>query len=164
MSSVFETDLAIKYTDTCFNSLRLSDAYGSSHEGAAVLLPGFAIIWYQNQVTRQPHLGDLTHIRIGKLIIIGPGNGLSPGRHQAIILTNAGILLIGPLGRNFSEISIEIYTFSFKKMHLKMSIARWRPFCLGLTVLNILCVVCSTASLAGHYWWIGWGGGEFLPS
>ena len=43
-----------------------------------------------------------------------------PGQRQAIIETNAGILLIGSLGTNFSEIFIEIYTFSFKKMHLKM--------------------------------------------
>ena len=32
------------------------------HEGAAVLLPGFAIKWEQKKVTRQPHLGDLTHM------------------------------------------------------------------------------------------------------
>ena len=36
--------------------------------------------------------------------IIGSDNGLSPGRHQAIIWTNTGILLIRPLGTNFSEI------------------------------------------------------------
>ena len=42
-------------------------------------------------------------------------------RLQAIILTNAGILLIWPLGTNFSEIFIEIHTFSFKKMNLIMS-------------------------------------------
>ena len=43
-----------------------------------------------------------------KLSIIGSDNGLSPGRRQAIIWTNAGILLIEPLGTNFSEILIEI--------------------------------------------------------
>ena len=42
------------------------------------------------------HWGQVTHIGISKLIIIGSDNGLSPGQHQAIILTNAGILLIGP--------------------------------------------------------------------
>ena len=63
-------------------------------------------------------------------------NGLSPGRRQAIIWTNAGILLIGPLGSNFSEILIGIQTFSSTKMHLKMSSAKWRPFCLSLNVLN----------------------------
>ena len=33
---------------------------------------------------------------------IGSDNGLSPDQCQAIIWTNAGILLIGPLGTNFS--------------------------------------------------------------
>ena len=60
-----------------------------------------------------------------KLAIIGSDNGLSPDRRQAIIWTNAGILLIGPF---FSEILIGIQTFSFKKMHLEMSSAKWRPF------------------------------------
>ena len=54
--------------------------------------------------------GRVTHICISKLTIIGSDNGLSPGRHQAIIWTNAGRLLIGPSGTNFSEILIEIYT------------------------------------------------------
>ena len=50
------------------------------------------------------HWGRVTHICVVKLTIIGSDNGLSPGRRQAIIWTNAGILLIGPLGTNFSEI------------------------------------------------------------
>ena len=82
------------------------------------------------------HWGRVTHICVGKLTTIGSVNGLSPGRRQAIIWTNAGILLIGPLGTNFSETLNGIQTFSFKKMHLKMSSAKWRPSCLGLNVLN----------------------------
>ena len=82
------------------------------------------------------HWGRVTHICIGKLTIIGSDNGLSPGRRQAIIWTNAGILLIRPLGTNFSEISSKIHTFSFRKMHLKMLSAKWRPVCLGLNVLS----------------------------
>ena len=74
------------------------------------------------------HWGRATHICVGKLTSIGSDNGLSPGRRQAIIWTIAGILLIGPLGTNISEILIGIQTFSFKKMHLKMSSAKWRPF------------------------------------
>ena len=79
--------------------------------------------------------GRVTHICIGKQTIIGSDNGLSPGRRQAIIWTNAGILLIGPLGTHFSEISIKIRTFSFTKMHLKVWSVKWRPFCLILNVL-----------------------------
>ena len=86
-------------------------------------------------VARITHWGRVTHICVGKLIIIGSDNGLSPGRRQAITWTNAGILFIRPLGTNFSGISISIETFSFKKMHLKISSARCRPFCLGLNVI-----------------------------
>ena len=68
--------------------------------------------------------------------MIGSDNGLAPERHHAIIWTNAGILLIGPLGTNFSEILIEIQTFSLKKMHLKMSSAKCCSFRLGLNVLT----------------------------
>ena len=82
------------------------------------------------------HWGRAMHICIGKLTIISSDNGLSPGRRQAIIRTNAGILLIGTLGTNFSEILSENVLFSFKTMHLKMSSGRWRPFCLGLSVLT----------------------------
>ena len=73
------------------------------------------------------HWGRVTYICISELSIIGSDNGLSSGRRQAIIWPNAGILLNGPLGTN-SEILIEIHTFSFKKMHLKMSSGKWRPF------------------------------------
>ena len=73
---------------------------------------------------------------VSKLTIIGSDNDLSPDRRQAIIWTNAGILLIRTLGTNFSDFLTEIRAFSFKKMHLKMSSGKWRPSCLGLNVLN----------------------------
>ena len=81
------------------------------------------------------HWGRVTHICVSKLTIIGSDNGLSPERRQAIIWTNAGILLIGPLGTNFSEIVIEIQTFALKKIRLKMSSAKCCLFRLGLHVL-----------------------------
>ena len=77
----------------------------------------------------------MTHICVSRLTVTGSDNGLSPGRRQAIIWTIAGILLIGPLGTNFSENLIEILTFSLTKMRLNVSSAKWRPFCLGLNVL-----------------------------
>ena len=46
--------------------------------------------------------GRVTHICVSKLTITGSDNGLSPGRHQAIIGTNAGILLIGPFRTNWN--------------------------------------------------------------
>ena len=87
-------------------------------------------------MTQLTHWGWVTHICIIKLTIIGSDNGLSPGRPQAIIWTNAGILLIGPLGTNFSEILIEIQTFSLKKIRLKVSSAKCCSFHLGLNVLT----------------------------
>ena len=84
----------------------------------------------------QTHWGPVTHICICKLTIISSDNGLLHGRRQAFIWTNAGILLIAPLGTNFSEILIKIYIFSDTKMHLKMS-AKWEPFCVCLNVQNI---------------------------
>ena len=83
-------------------------------------------------VSTLTHWSQVTHICISILTIIGSDNGWSPGRCQAIVWTNAGILLIGPLGANFSEILIEIPTFSFEKV----SSAKWRPFYLGLNGLS----------------------------
>ena len=65
------------------------------------------------------HWGRVTHICVSELPNIGSDNGLSPGRRQAIIRTNAAILLIRTLGINFSEILSEIHTFSFKKCSWK---------------------------------------------
>ena len=87
------------------------------------------------------HWGLVTHICASKLTNTGSDNGLSPGRHQAIIWTNAEILSIGPLGTNPSEITIKIHTFSFRKMHLKMSSGKWRPSYLVLNVLITFLVV-----------------------
>ena len=74
----------------------------------------------------------MTYICVSRLT----DNGLSPGRCQTIIWTNAGILLIGPLGTNLSEILIKIYIFLFKKMDLTVSSVKWCPFGLGLNLLN----------------------------
>ena len=98
-----------------------------------------AAIWATTQINIGPlstYWSRVTHVCVSKLTIIDSDNGLSPCRRQAIIWTNDGILITGSLGTNFSEISIGIQTFPFKKMHLKMSSAKWRPFCLGLNVLN----------------------------
>ena len=49
-----------------------------------------------NAIALLTHCCRVTHICINKVTVIGYDNGLSPGRHQAIIWTIAGILLIGP--------------------------------------------------------------------
>ena len=77
----------------------------------------------------------MTHICVSKITVIGSYFGLSPGRRQAIVSTNDGILLIGLLGTNFSEILVENDIFSLKKTHLKMSSEKLRPSGLGFNVL-----------------------------
>ena len=106
--------------------------------------------WWLVLLSRWSHWGRVTHICASKLPIIGSDNGLSPGRHQAIIWINVGILSIGPMEINFIEILIEIETFSFKKMHLNMSSGKWPPFCLGLYVLNHSVKSLKLVSIYGY--------------
>ena len=100
------------------------------------------------------HSGQVTHIGVGNLIIIGSDNGLSRGQCQAIIWTNAWILSIGPWRKNFSEILIQNRTFSLKKMRLKMSSGKWRPFCLGLNVLKWVSSVSSNDAMWCRRSWL----------
>ena len=67
------------------------------------------------------HGTRVAHICVRKRIIIGSNNGVSPSRRQAIISTNAGILLTRSLGANFNDVLITIDTFLFKEMHLEMA-------------------------------------------
>ena len=97
-----------------------------------ILTQFYVTAWRYQAFVMLTQWGRVTHICVSKQIIIGSDNDLLPGQRQAIIWTNAGLLLIGPLGTNFREILIEILTFSFKKMCLKVSSAKRRPFCLGL--------------------------------
>ena len=76
------------------------------------------------------HWGRVTHTCVSKLTIIASDNGLSPGRRQAIIWTNDGLLWIRTLGTNLSEILSKIDT-------LKMWSAKWRQFCFGINVLKV---------------------------
>ena len=104
---------------------------------AVLFAPGHQAKGYVNpDYGTLTHWGRVTQTCVSKFTIIGSDNGLSPIRRQAIIWTNDGILLIRTLGTNFSEILIQIHTFSNKKMHLKMSSGKCWPFCLGLNVLT----------------------------
>ena len=101
--------------------------------------------WYSFILT---HRSRVAHICVGKVTIIGSDNGLSYGQRQAIIWINAGRLLIESFGINFSEIVIEIYTLSFKKIHLKMLSAICRQFCLGP---NVRQTVKTATARKAHY-------------
>ena len=75
-------------------------------------------IWWRHHDIRSPRSYTL-NLNIIYADIFSD-NGLLPGPRKTVIWTNAGILFIGSMGRNFSGISIEIHTFSSTKMHLKM--------------------------------------------
>ena len=86
---------------------------------------------YKLYITPCISVGKIKHLTWHDLII-GSGNGLSPGQRQTIILTNAGILLIRILGTNFSESLSPIHTFSLKKMHLNIIV--WEMAILSRTL------------------------------
>ena len=71
------------------------------------------------------HWGRVTHIWVGNLTIIGSDNGLSPGRRKAIIWTNDGILLIGPLFflthlRSFFKIKFNDFCMILKRIWISI--------------------------------------------
>ena len=101
-----------------------------------------ACLWYKLPLT---HWRRMTHICVSELSITGSDNGWSPCQHQAITWTNAGILLIRTQGIYFSEILSGIHTFSFTKMHFKMSPAKVQQLYIGLTV--------STCHIQNHVYW-----------
>ena len=81
-------------------------------------------------ILRLTHWGRVTHICVGKLTIIGSDNGLSPGRRQAIIWTNAGIG--NKLQWNFNRNSnIFIHENAFENVVCEMA-----SICLGLNELT----------------------------
>ena len=135
---------AIKLSTTCY--AKIADGNVSYRSPTSHSCPNEYSVYYSTPTWTLTHWGRGTHICVSKITIIGLDNGLSPGRRQAIIWTNAGIVLIGLLATIFSEILIGIETFSSKKMLLKMSSAKWRPFCLGLNVL----AHCGPVM---PYWW-----------
>ena len=82
------------------------------------------------------------HICVGNLIIIGSDSGLPPGRRQAIFWTNAGILLIGSLGTNYSEILIDIETNfiqenAFENVVWEMASILYRPQCVNAYMRHV---------------------------
>ena len=88
------------------------------------------------------HWGRVKHLCVSKLTIIGSDNGLSPGRRQAIVWTIAWILLIGPLGTNFSEISKFIHFHFqgnvFENVVWKMAAILSRPQCVDITTHTVM--------------------------
>ena len=141
--SVFMTMAKAELTIVTYN-------YGADHIDHIIKELSRGLSPYKDAVLT--HWSPVIHICINKFTITGSYNGLSPGRRQAIIWISVGILLIGPLGTNFSEILIKIYKFSLKKMHLKMWSGKWWPHCFGLNVLTICNIQNSVKKVVSLPW------------
>ena len=98
--SVHQNSVSIKYF---YEESNLSTKVYNYHHANYYESISRVLIWIRTHYFGLNHSGRVTDICVGKTNIIGSDNGLSPGRRQAIISTNAGILLIGTLGTNSSE-------------------------------------------------------------
>ena len=83
----------------------------------------------------------MTHICVSELTMIGSDNGLSPGRRQAIIWNNAGLLLIESLGTNFQwnfnrNSNIFIQENALEHVVSEMTSILSRPQCVNTSVLH----------------------------
>ena len=105
-------------------------------------------------VCKLTHWDRAMRICVSKLTTIVSDNGLSPDRHQIIIWTNSWILLIEPLGTNFSEILSDIHIYLHSRKRVWKCRLRNGDHFLGRNVLS-------------HHWlrkWLGsrrgWVGGR----
>ena len=58
------------------------------------------------------------------MALIVANNGLSPIRHQVMIYTNGGFLLIGPSEADFNEIEINIQELLYNKWNFASKMSR----------------------------------------
>ena len=85
--------------------------------------------------------GRVAHICVGNLPIIDSDDGLSPSRHQAIIWTNTGILLIWRLWTNVNESLIAIH-FDSRKCIWKRRLRNGGHFVSASMCYNIILSTC----------------------
>ena len=69
--------------------------------------------------------------------ITGSGNGLSPVRRQAITWTNTGLLSIGPMRTNFSE----IWNLNSIIFIQENAFEEWLQFCSGSDEINYAIII-----------------------
>ena len=94
-----------------------------------------------------------TYICVNKLNTIGSGNGLAPGRRQAITWTNARILSIGHLAtpqRNFNRNSSNsIKENAFQNIVWKMVVILTWPQC----IKGLMALMCNILYIWSRYQW-----------
>ena len=107
-------------------------------------------------------LTHCAHMAAWILVIIGYLNGLLFVRCRAITTTNTHLSATGSLGRNFREFWIKTTSFSFQKIHLKMSknLPKFPSAILCCTRdITVLCPIILTNShglLRTSFWSHSW--------
>ena len=100
--------------------------------------------------------GRVTHICVSKLTIIGSDNGLSTGRRQAIIWTNAGILSIQTNITNKLQWNLKrnahvfIQENAFENVFSEMAAIWSRPQCVKSS--NTIASILANGSTAFKIW------------
>ena len=96
------------------------------------------------------HWGRAMHICVSKLTTIASDNGSSPGRHQAIIWNNAGMLSIGLLWTNFSEILIANSDLFFQENALESVVCEMATILSWPQCDNLITGYWITSKLSCH--------------
>ena len=85
----------------------------------------------------------MTHIYVSKLSIISSDNGLSPGRRQAIIWTDTGILTLGNKRQwnHNRNLYIIIQENAFENVVREIGDHLSQPRCLNVCMLHVAFVI-----------------------
>ena len=121
----FDVSLICTWTNGKANDRNAGDL--RRHHPHYVMWPGFAVVWTKIIFAfscSSNYCSLLT--QYGILVTIG--DGLSPFRCQAITWTKSDWLLSRSNRTELNDILFEILKLSFKKMHFKMSSAKFRNF------------------------------------
>ena len=131
-----------------------------AHYDVTLIWPSLHVIL--NRFIFSTNWGRVTHICVSNVTIIDSDNGLAPGRGQAIIWTDARILLIRTWGTNFSEILRSQNSYIFIQENLlenvvcKMAYISSGPHCIRL---DCICLTTTRvlrdtlAVLSVSMWW-----------
>ena len=119
---------------------RLSTFYSS---------PSNSVSWGSHDILTQ--WGRMIHICVSTQTIIGSDNGLSPDRRQAIIWTNAGILLIRSLGK---KLQWNQEKFLFIHFHSRKCVWKCRLENGGHFVSASVCYNTNSGNNYNGWWWL----------
>ena len=97
-------------------------------------------VWTNDWVNSR-EAGDLRRYRAHSDVIVMALSALSHYLNQCCDIVNYTHRI---------KLQWNLHTFSFDGMHLKMSSAKWRPFCLGFNVLTMLPITVLSSLVLMH--------------